>query len=211
MKFLKKWAIIVSIYLGSLIALLMIGSQVRDYFGFNVDMWIVNIYVGILAIWIVYQVLKAIYKATVKSNRGYYLFLTKFYFQKKYPQVNFKDFSTKRLYTMCYVRSQFKDLDLPLLSDEELDRLKIETNKKHIEAVGKGLGELAKGLGEVGTQFSAGAKAGGMGVKKPKIICRNCGSRLTKGLLGKWVPLASAGSSCHRRGDNCVAMEAYDG
>jgi hypothetical protein len=43
--------------------------------------------------------------------------------------------------------------------------------------------------------------------KSKKIICRNCGSTLRKGLTGKWVPWSSASSSCHKRGDNCVAME----
>ena len=105
MKFLKKWAIIVSIYLGSLIALVMIASQVGDYFGFNVSMWIVNTYVGILAIWIVYQVFRAIFKASVRSNRSYYVFLAKFYFQKNILRLILK-ILVQSVYTQCATLDQ---------------------------------------------------------------------------------------------------------
>jgi len=210
MNLFKKWSIIAGIYFGSLLALSFIAIKLKPFFDFDPGVWIIGIYIGILVVWIIYQIYKALFKVSALFMRSYYLLLAKFYFQKKYPQVDFKEFSTNRLLKMCYLRIQSKDIDLPLLSDEEIDLLTNETNKKNIDAVekgidavGKGIGEFSKGVGEVRTQFTAGAKS-------PKIICRNCGSSLHKIFgIGDWTTLGS-GSSCEKRGDKHVAIEAYD-
>jgi hypothetical protein len=214
MKFLKKWSIIAGIYFGSLLALGLIAKKFKPYFDFDPEVWIFYIYFGILVVWIIYQMYKAIFKVSALFMRSYYLLLAKFYFQKKYPQVDFKEFSTNRLLKMCYLRIQSKDIDLPLLSDEEIDLLTNETNKKNIDAVGKGidavgkgLGEFSKGVGEVRAQYNEGAKS-------PKIICRNCGFRLQKIFgIGDWTTAGMGGgkSSCEVRGDKHIAIEAYDG
>ena len=211
--FLKKWAIIAAIYIGSLFVLLLIATKLKSFFDFDPGVWIIGIYFGILVAWIIYQIYKAMHKVSAVFMRSYYLILAKFYFQKKYPQVDFKDFSTSRLFKMCYLRIQRKDLDLPLLSDEEIDLLTTEINKKNIDAlgkgidaVGKGLGEFSKGVGEVRAQYNAGAKS-------PKIICRNCGFRLQKIFgIGDWTTAGMGGgkSSCETRGDKHIAIEAYD-
>jgi len=221
MNLFKKWSIIAGIYFGSLLALSFIAIKLKPFFDFDPGVWIIGIYIGILAVWIIYQIYKAIFKVSALFMRSYYLLLAKFYFQKKYPQVDFKEFSTNRLLKMCYLRIQSKDLDLPLLSDEEIDLLTNETNKKNIDAVekgidavgkgidavGKGIGEFSKGVGEVRAQYNAGAKS-------PKIICRNCGLRLQKIFgIGDWTTSGffQGESSCEKRGDKHVAIEAYDG
>ena len=69
--------------------------------------------------------------------RPVFLLAANFYFKKDYPQVDLSSFSSIRLSRMCVVRGRFPDLDIPLLSDEELDRLYIETNMLYAKDTAK--------------------------------------------------------------------------
>jgi hypothetical protein len=133
MNFLKKWGLIVGIYLGSFIALTIIAMLLEKYADLALGPVIVGIYIAIPIIWFVFMLIKTIFKGSL--FRSYYLFLAKFHFKKKYPQVNFSEFSTMRLFKMCNVKLRFPDLDIPLLDDDELDRLNAETNVMNAKSV----------------------------------------------------------------------------
>ena len=69
--------------------------------------------------------------------RPFLLLVAKFHFKKRYPEVDLSSFSTVRLRKMCNVWGRFPDVDIPLLSDEELDRLNTETNWLNAKATAK--------------------------------------------------------------------------
>lgn len=69
--------------------------------------------------------------------RPFLLLVANFYFKKRYPEVDLSSFSTVRLRKMCNVWGRFPDVDIPLLSDDELDRLNTETNWLNAKATAK--------------------------------------------------------------------------
>jgi hypothetical protein len=76
--------------------------------------------------------------------RPFFLLVANFYFKKNYPQVDLSSFSTVRLSRMCAIRGQFPNLDIPLLSDEDLDRLYFETNIMYAKDTAKAAWWVAK-------------------------------------------------------------------
>jgi hypothetical protein len=133
----KKWGLIAGIFVGSFIALTIIAILLEKYAGLDLGPSIIGIYIAIPIIWFVFIFIKTIFKGSSFLMRRYYLFLAKFYFKKKYPQVNYSEFSTMRLLKMCNVKVRFPNLDIPLLDDEELDRLNTETNVMNAKSVAK--------------------------------------------------------------------------
>jgi hypothetical protein len=217
MKFLKKWGLIAAIFLGSYIVLTIIALLLNDFAGVNLVSSIVGIYAAILMLWFIFMILKTIFKGSSFLMRRYYLFLAKFYFKKKYPQVNLSEFSTMRLFKMCNVKARFPDLDIPLLDDKEIDRLNKETNIMNAKSAAKATlwatkttakaawwtakttTNVVKGTGDNFTK-------GYLGTEK-KIRCINCGCRLKVGLFGRWEPYTSSASKCYAQGKNCVGVE----
>ena len=137
MQFLKKWGLIAGIFFGSFMALIIIAIPLKKYAGLDLGGSIVGIYAAIFMLWCIFIVLKTMFKGSSFLMRRYYLFLAKFYFKKKYPQVNYSEFSTMRLFKMCNVKLRFPNLDIPLLDDEELDRLNTETNIMNAKSAAK--------------------------------------------------------------------------
>ena len=133
----KKWGLIAGIFVSSFIALTIIAILLEKYAGLDLGPSIIGIYIAIPIIWFVFIFIKTIFKGSSFLMRRYYLFLAKFYFKKKYPQVNYSEFSTMRLLKMCNVKVRFPNLDIPLLDDEELDRLNTETNVMNAKSVAK--------------------------------------------------------------------------
>jgi hypothetical protein len=137
MNFLKKWGLIAGIFIGSFIALIIIAILLEKYAGLDLGPSIIGIYIAIPIIWFIFMFLKTMFKGSSFLMRRYYLFLAKIHFKKKYPQVNLSEFSTMRLIKMCNVKVRFPNLDIPLLDDEELDRLNTETNVMNAKSVAK--------------------------------------------------------------------------
>ena len=211
MNFLKKWGLIVGIYLGSFLALTIIAMLLEKYAGLDLGPVIIGIYIAIPIIWFVFMLIKTIFKGSL--FRSYYLFLAKFHFKKKYPQVNFSEFSTMRLFKMCNVKLRFPDLDIPLLDDDELDRLNAETNVMNAKSVANATWWAAKTTANALKTTANAAKGTGdtfvkgyMGTEK-KIRCINCGCRLRVGLFGKWEPYTTSAAKCYAQGKNCVGIE----